>query len=134
MKIISALFLLLAFSVAFHYADAQPQDSSPDDYAYLRRMHVPGVVVNCVAAFDRWVRTTPRYDLFVISERHALKATILKGRRISRDTTPLPVDTVVKTSAFAKVRGKYVWMPVKATCNLWHGHVIGLSAQPVNIH
>lgn len=133
MKLTTAIFLLLTFSWICLRANAQPQADIPEDYAYLRRMHVPDVVVNCVAAFDRWVRTTPRYDLFVISERRALTAEVLSGKAIAGDTTTLPIDTIVKTPAFAKVRGKYVWVPVKATCKIWHGHVVGLSAQPTTI-
>ncbi|MGQ7932462.1 BspC domain-containing protein [Paraburkholderia sp. D1E] len=133
MKLTTVIFLLLTFSWICLRANAQPQVDIPEDYAYLRRMHVPDVVVNCVAAFDRWVRTTPRYDLFVISERRALTAKVLSGKAITSDTAALPIDTVVKTPAFAKVRGKYVWVPVKATCKVWHGHVVGLTAQPTTV-
>ncbi|PQV44415.1 BspC domain-containing protein [Paraburkholderia sp. BL21I4N1] len=133
MKLTTAIFLLLTFSWICLRANAQPPADIPEDYAYLRRMHVPDVVVNCVAAFDRWVLTTPRYDLFIISERRALTAKVLSGKAIAGDTTTLPIDTVVKTPAFAKVRGKYVRVPVKATCKIWHAHVVGLSAQPTTI-
>lgn len=134
MKLASAVFLLLAFSWTCHRVYAQPHVESPDDYAYLRRMHVPNVVVNCMAAFDRWVRTSPRYDLFVISERRALSAKVSAAPAGSHDGALTSFDTVVRTPAFAKVRGKYSWVKVHATCQVWHGHVVGLSAKPLNAH
>ncbi|MFM0040110.1 hypothetical protein PQQ73_35795 [Paraburkholderia strydomiana] len=133
MKLTTAIFLLFAFSWAIQRVHAQPQLDSPEDYAYLRRIHVPDVVVNCVAAFDRWVRTAPRYDLFVISERRALSAKVIAAPAGSRAGSLTSFDTVVRTPAFAKVRGKYVWVPVNATCQVWHGHVVGLSAQQVAV-
>ena len=133
MKLTTALVLLLAFGWACHRAQAQPQVDSPEDYAYLRRIHVPDVVVNCVAAFDRWVRTAPRYDLFVISERRALSAKVMPAPAGSHSGSLTSFDTVVRTPAFAKVRGKYAWVRVNATCQVWHGHVVGLSAQPVAV-
>lgn len=133
MKLTTAIFLLLTFSWICMRANAQPQRDIAEDYAYLHRMHVPDVVVNCIAAFDRWVRIAPQYDLFVISERRALTAKVVSGNALARDTTTLPIDTVVKTPAFAKIRGKYVWVPVKATCKIWHGHVVDLTAQPTTI-
>jgi hypothetical protein len=134
MKLTAAILLLLTFSWVCHRANAQPQADIPEDYAYLRRMHVPDVVVNCVAAFDSWVRTTPRYDSFMISERRALTAKIVSGKALVQEPLESPVDTVVKTPAFAKVRGQYKWIAVKATCNVWHGHVVGLTARPVQVH
>jgi hypothetical protein len=133
MKLTTVVLLLLTFSWVCHRAYAEPTADIPEDYAYLRRMHVPDVVVNCVAAFDNWVRTTPRYDLFVISERRALQAKITSGKEVVRESAESPIDTVVKTPAFAKIRGKYQWVPVKATCSVWHGHVVGLTARPAPI-
>lgn len=131
MKLASAVLVLFALTWACHNAFAQASPDTPDDYAYLRRMHVPGVVVNCMAAFDRWVRTAPRYDLFVISERRALTANVTAAPRGAHDGQTTAFDTVVRTPAVAKMRGKYAWEKVNATCQVWHGHVVGLFAKPV---
>ncbi|MEW9585056.1 hypothetical protein ABQJ48_26540 [Paraburkholderia sp. DGU8] len=99
------------------------------DYAFLRRIHVREAVVNCIAAFDQWVRTEPRYDSFVVSERNALRAKVLPVT-LTQGPDELPaVDANVRMLAFAKLRQKYVWIPVTASCGLWHKHVVSFSVK-----
>ncbi|MFP4905729.1 BspC domain-containing protein, partial [Paraburkholderia sp. BR14261] len=49
--------------------------------------------------------------------------------------SPAPsIDTLVHLRAFAKVRGKYAWVPVKATCGIWHSHVVDVALSPRGTH
>ncbi|TDG08455.1 hypothetical protein E1N52_11055 [Paraburkholderia guartelaensis] len=121
-------------------AQIQPQ---PEDYAYLRRIRVPDAVVNCVAALDQWVHKAQRYDSLLVPDRRALSAKI--EQPVPVNATPLPaasdaltpvpsIDTLIHLHAFAKVRGKYAWVPVKATCGIWHSHVVDVALSPRGTH
>ncbi|MEX3948184.1 hypothetical protein AB4Y40_10595 [Paraburkholderia sp. EG287B] len=104
---------------------------------------MPDAVVNCVAALDQWVHKAQRYDSLLVPDRRALSATIEQPVRANAtpapaasDTlTPVPsIDTLIHLRAFAKVRGKYAWVPVKATCGIWHSHVVDVALSPRSTH
>ncbi|SDC29168.1 BspC domain-containing protein [Paraburkholderia lycopersici] len=130
-----ALLALLWLSLRVQ-AQTQPQ---PEDYAYLRRIRVPDAVVNCVAALDQWVHKAQRYDSLLVPDRHALSAKIEQPAPVNATPVPsasaavaqsTPIDTLINLHAFAKVRGKYAWVPVKATCGIWHSHVVDVALSP----
>lgn len=115
----------------------------PEDYEYLRRIRVPDAVVNCVAALDQWVYKAQRYDSLLVPDRRALSANIEQPAPVN--ATPVPaasdaltpvtsIDTLIHLHAFAKVRGKYAWVPVKATCGIWHSHVVDVALSPRSTH
>ncbi|WP_321887611.1 BspC domain-containing protein [Paraburkholderia bannensis] len=120
----------------------------PEDYEYLRRIRVPDAVVNCVAALDEWVHKAQRYDSLLVSDRRALTANVespvpasalatmsASGTNASTPTPQAsPIDTLIHLHAFAKVRGKYAWVPVKATCGIWHTHVVDVALSPRSAH
>ncbi|MDE1179831.1 hypothetical protein [Paraburkholderia sp.] len=141
MKVITAVSALLLICWTCHQAYADPQTDMPDEYDYLRRMHVPDAVANCVAAFDRWVRTASRYDSFMVPDRSALNATTVAGSTpgtapviaLADADTSSPVDKTVGLRAFAKVRDKYRWVPVRATCGIADSEVVSVSLQPEEI-
>ncbi|RAR58784.1 hypothetical protein C7401_112100 [Paraburkholderia unamae] len=121
-------------------AQTQPQ---PEDYEYLRRIRVPDAVVNCVAALDEWVHKAQRYDSLLVPDRRALTANIESPVPPSATPVPpasaavtqvTPIDTLIHLHAFAKVRGKYAWVPVKATCGIWHSHVVDVALSPRSTH
>jgi len=127
-------------------AQIQPQ---PEDYEYLRRIRVPDAVVNCVAALDQWVRKAQRYDSLLVPDRRALTAKVespVPASAIAQASTSAsastssatpqasPIDTLIHLRAFAKVRGKYAWVPVKATCGIWHSHVVDVALAPRTVH
>lgn len=130
MKVITTLFFLLVCCWTYHRAHAQTESAPLTDYAFLRRIHVREAVVNCIAAFDQWVRTEPRYDLFVVSERNALHAKVLPVTASQGLDQSTAVDATVRMLAFAKLRQKYVWIPVTASCGVWHKHVVSFSIKP----
>ncbi|NIE68819.1 hypothetical protein [Burkholderia sp. Ax-1719] len=116
----------------------------PEDYEYLRRIRVPDAVVNCVAALDEWVRQAQRYDSLLVPDRRALTAKVESPvpasaiAQVSAASSPAPqaspIDTLIHLRAFAKVRGKYAWVPVKATCGIWHSHVVDVALAPRTVH
>ncbi|MFD1555296.1 BspC domain-containing protein [Paraburkholderia silviterrae] len=139
-------------------AQAQMQ-APPESYEYLRRIRVPDVVVNCVAALDEWVHQGQRYDSLLVPDRRALTAHIetpVPEGAITRVSSsgavvpdaaapdaaasgaaapgaaaqPSPIDTLIHLRGFAKVRGKYAWVPVKATCSIWHTQVVDVALTP----
>lgn len=141
-----AFFALFWISASVH---AQLQPAPQHNYEYLRRLHVPDTVVDCFAALDRWVHQTSRYDSLLVPDRRLLDARIVpsdgdntvdstpvpaSAESVSADDTPdtpdTPFDSLIHMRGFAKVRGKYVWVPVKATCSLWHQQVVDASLQP----
>lgn len=110
---------------------AQESPASPqEDYAYLTRMHVPEPVIRCVAAFDRWVALTPRYDTFMVPDRRVLGAKIDNDTPIFSADNPIPVDEVIAMRAFAKIRGKSQWTRVDSSCGVRDGRVVGVSLTP----
>ena len=119
---------LCQFSQPGH-AQGSP-DPSQEDYAYLTRMHVPEPVIRCVAAFDRWVAMTPKYDTFIVPDRRVLHATIDNDTTIFSAGNPVPVDQVIAMRAFAKVRGKSQWTRVDSSCGVRDGRVVGVSLTP----
>jgi hypothetical protein len=127
MKVITTLFFLLVCCWTYHRAHAQTQLAPLTDYAFLRRIHVRDAVVNCIAALDQWVRTEPRYDSLVVSERNALRAKVLPFTSTQAPDQSAAVDSTVRMLAFAKLRQKYVWIPVTASCGVWHDHVISFT-------
>jgi hypothetical protein len=121
-------------------AQIQPQ---PEDYEYLRRIRVPDAVVNCVAALDEWAHKGQRYDSLLVPDRRALSAKIESPAPDNATPVPAasaavaqptPIDTLIHLHAFAKVRGKYAWVPVKATCGVWHSHVVDVALSPRTTH
>lgn len=138
-----ACALLALFWISLQVqAQMQPQ---PEDYEYLRRIRVPDAVVNCVSALDQWVRKAQRYDSLLVPDRRALSAQIeqpAQSAAASASPAPAsgvveeisPVDSLIHLRAFAKLRGKYAWVPVRATCNIWHSHVVGVALAPRSTH
>ena len=121
---------------------AQLQPAPQENYEYLRRLRVPDTVVNCVAALDRWVHQTSRYDSLLVPDRRVLNARI-ESKDDAIDATPVPSSSVAAAAApdtpfdslihmrgFAKVRGQYLWVPVKATCSVWHQQVVDVALKP----
>jgi len=133
-----AFLALFWISLRVH---AQLQPAPHEDYEYLRRLRVPETVVNCVAALDRWVhQTSPRYDSLLVPDRRVLNARIVRKEDVA-EATPVPsssgatdpatpFDSRVHMRGFAKVRGKYLWVPVNATCNVWHQQVVDVALRP----
>ncbi|HKT99776.1 MAG TPA: hypothetical protein VJS30_25110 [Paraburkholderia sp.] len=132
-----ACALLALFWISLR-VQAQMQ-APPEDYEYLRRIRVPDVVVNCISALDGWVRQAQRYDSLLVPDRRALTAHIetpVPEAAITRVSSSgavaqaSPIDTLIHLRGFAKVRGKYAWVPVKATCGIWHTHVVDVALTP----
>lgn len=128
MKLLLPVFALLLTPCLYQLAHGQ--DVPPEDYGYLQRMHVPAPVIQCVAAFDRWVKTAPKYDTFVIPDRRVLSAKIDEDATVLNATNPLPVDRVIMMRAFAKGRGTSQWTRVDSRCGVLDGHVVGVSMTP----
>jgi len=105
-------------------------DPSKEDYAYLTRMHVPEPVIRCVAAFDRWVAMTPKYDTFIVPDRRVLSAKIDSDTTVFSAGNPVPVDEVIAMRAVAKVRGRSQWTRVDSRCGVRDGRVVGVSLTP----
>jgi hypothetical protein len=142
MKFTTVACVLLALFLLSLRVQAQIQPQ-PEDYEYLRRIRVPDAVVNCVAALDEWVRKAQRYDSLLVPDRGALSANIESPAPINATPVPAasaavtqvtPIDTLIHLHAFAKVRGKYAWVPVKATCGIWHSHVVDVALSPRSTH
>ncbi|OUL79462.1 hypothetical protein CA601_34820 [Paraburkholderia hospita] len=110
-------------------AFSQPQPATPDDYAYLARLHVRPSVINCVAELDSWIRSAARYDMFLAPDRHVLKAKVEAGARSFTASASHTVESTVTLRAFARLRPKSGWVPVIAKCAFWHQHVVGVSVQ-----
>jgi hypothetical protein len=136
-----ACALLALFWISLR-VQAQIQ-APPDDYEYLRRIRVPDTVVNCVAALDEWVHKAQRYDSLLVPDRRALDAHIENPApdggitRVSSsgaEAQASPIDTLIHLRGFAKVRGKYAWVPVKATCGIWHTQVVDVALTPRPTH
>ncbi|CAB3796749.1 hypothetical protein LMG28688_04376 [Paraburkholderia caffeinitolerans] len=142
MKFSTLACALLALLLISLRVQAQMQ-APPENYEYLRRISVPDVVINCVAALDEWVRQGQRYDSLLVPDRRALTAhveTPAPDGAIMRVSTSgamaqaSPIDTLVHLRGFAKVRGKYAWEPVKATCGVWHSHIVDVALKPRPAH
>jgi hypothetical protein len=131
MKSLPLVFGLLLCASLYQLSHAQETpDPSQEDYAYLTRMHVPEPVIRCVAAFDRWVEITPKYDTFIVPDRRVLRAKIDNDTTIFSAGNPVPVDEVIAMRAFAKVRGKSEWTRVDSRCGVRDGRVVGVSLTP----
>jgi hypothetical protein len=130
MKVTTAFFFLLVCCWTYHRAHAQTKPAPLTDYAYLRRIHVREAVVNCIAAFDQWVRTEPRYDSIVVSAGNALRAKVLPVTGARDSAQSVASDATVHFRAFVKLRQKYVWIPATASCGVWHKHVVFFSLKP----
>ena len=123
-----ALFVSVAL---FPLAHAQETpDPSTENYAYLTRMHVPEPVIRCVAAFDKWVALTPKYDTFIVPDRRVLGAKIDDDTTIFSAGNPVPVDKVIVMRAFAKTRGHSQWTRLDSRCGVKDGRVVGVSLTP----
>ncbi|MCG5072929.1 BspC domain-containing protein [Paraburkholderia tagetis] len=142
MKFSTLACALLALFLISLRVQAQ-MHAPPEDYEYLRRIRVPDVVVNCISALDEWVRQGRRYDSLLVPDRRALTARIETPApegaitRVSSSgaiAQPAPIDTVIHLRGFAKMRGKYAWVPVKATCGIWHTHVVDVALTPRAAH
>lgn len=137
-----AFVALFWISVRVH---AQLQPAPQESYEYLRRLRVPDTVVNCVAALDRWVHQTSRYDALLVPDRRVLNARV-ESKDEAADSTPVPsssvsatvsaaspatpFDSLIHMRGFAKVRGKYLWVPVRATCSVWHQQIVDVGLKP----
>ncbi|CAM2180101.1 Lipoprotein [Paraburkholderia sacchari] len=142
MKFSTFACALLALFLISLRVQAQMQ-AQPEDYEYLRRISVPDVVINCVAALDEWVRQGQRYDSLLVPDRRALTARIetpAPDGAITRVSSSgavaqaSPIDKLVHLRGFAKVRGKYAWVPVKATCGVWHSRIVDVALKPRQAH
>ena len=120
---LSALMLLFAYA-----ARSSADDTIPEDYRYLARINVRPVVINCVAEIDRWIRTSSKYDMFLAPDVRLLRAKVRAFRAIdgSADNEP-SVDSTVTIRASARLRSRAAWIPVKARCNIWRTHVVGIA-------
>lgn len=127
---VPALAALLLSASVFQLAQAQETPDASEDYSYLTRLHVPDTVVQCVAAFDRWVEDAPRYDALIVPDRRVLSAKIDSQTPIFDAGNPIPVDQVIVMRAFAKARGKPQWTRVDSRCGVRDGHVVGVSLTP----
>jgi hypothetical protein len=136
MKCLPLVFGLMLYASLYqlsHAQDSYTQETptpSQEDYAYLTHMHVPEPVISCVAAFDRWVALTPRYDTFIVPDRRVLGAKIDNDTTIFSAGNPVPVDEVIAMRAFAKVRGQSQWTRVDSRCGVRDGRVVGVSLTP----
>lgn len=130
MKILFPLVAMLASTCVYQAVHAQETADVSKDYEYLRRMHVPSAVIQCVAAFDQWVRLTPKYDTFIVPDRRVLSAKIESDSTIFSAGNPVPVDQVIVMRAFAKTRGKPLWTRVDSQCGVRDGRVVGVSLTP----
>jgi hypothetical protein len=127
----AALFVLLLTASLYPLVHAQETpDPSQEDYAYLTRMHVPEPVIRCVAAFDKWVTLTPKYDTFIVPDRRVLDAKVDNDTTIFSAGNPIPVDKVIMMRAFAKARGRSQWTRVESRCGVRDGRVVGVSLTP----
>jgi len=133
-----AFVALFWISVRVH---AQLQPAPHESYEYLRRLRVPDTVVNCVAALDRWVHQTSRYDSLLVPDRRVLNARIepkddteraspVPSSSVAAGEPATPFDSLIHMRGFAKVRGKYLWVPVKATCSVWHQQIVDVALKP----
>ena len=130
MKVTVAVVLFLVCCWTYHQAHGQTPPAPLADYAFLRRIHVRESVVNCIAAFDQWVRTEPRYDSFVVSAGNALRAKVVRVASLQGSGLSPNTDATVRMRAFAKLRRDYVWVPVTASCGVWRKHVVSFSIKP----
>jgi len=127
----AALLALLLAASFYQLGHAQETpDPSQEDYAYLKRMHVPDPVIRCVAAFDRWVALTPKYDTFIVPDRRVLSAKVDDDTTIFSAGNPIAVDEVIIMRAFAKARGESQWTRVDSRCGVRDGRVVGVSLTP----
>jgi hypothetical protein len=98
-----------------------------ENYAYLQRMNVPAPVIQCVAAFDRWVASAHKYDAFIVPDRRVLSAKVDSDATVLNGVNPVPVDQVIAMRAFAKVHGTSQWTRVASQCGMLDGHVVGVT-------
>jgi hypothetical protein len=127
----AALLALLLTTSLYQLARAQETPiAAQEDYAYLTRMHVPDPVIRCVAAFDKWVALTPKYDTFIVPDRRVLGAKVDNDTTIFSAGNPVPVDEVIVMRAFAKARGQAQWTRVDSRCGVREGRVVGVSLTP----
>ncbi|SAK72017.1 hypothetical protein AWB79_04026 [Caballeronia hypogeia] len=130
-NILSPALCALALSASmFQLVAAQEAPDMPEDYAYLTKLRVPDAVVQCVAAFDRWVENAPKYDTLIVPDRRVLAAKIDDDTAIFSVGNPIPVDKVIVMRAFAKSRGKAQWTRVDSRCGVRDGQVVGVSLTP----
>jgi hypothetical protein len=130
MKVSLALLALMLPICVYQMASAQESSDVSKDYEYLNRLHVPAVVVKCVAAFDEWVADAPKYDTFIVPDRRVLTAKIDSDTPVFSAGNPVPVDKIVMMRAFAKSRGKSQWTRVDSKCGVRDGRVVGVSLTP----
>ena len=129
MTALLGIFSLIWFCTS---AFSQTEADVPDDYAYLTRLHVRPAVIGCIAEFDRWIRTTSRYDMFLAPDRRVLKAKVEAGSGMFAGSNgSQQVESTVSMRAFARVRNRQAWIPVVAKCGLWRQHVVGVSLQRI---
>jgi hypothetical protein len=127
---VPALVALVLSASMVQFVRAQDTPSRPEDYSYLTKLHVSDVVVQCVAAFDRWVENAPKYDTLIVPDRRVLSAKIDSETPILSIGNPIPVDQVIVMRAFAKARGMAKWTRVDSRCGLRDGQVVGVSLTP----
>lgn len=130
-NILAPALLALALSASmFQVVQAQETPDRPEDYSYLTKLRVPDSVVQCVAAFDRWVEHAPKYDTLIVPDRRVLAAKIDSETPILSLGNPIPVDKVIVMRAFAKSRGKEQWTRMDSRCGVRDGQVVGVSLTP----
>ncbi|MDR5762368.1 BspC domain-containing protein [Caballeronia sp. LZ035] len=125
-----ALLALALSASMFQLVQAQETPDLPEDYSYLTKLRVPDAVVQCVAAFDRWVEHAPKYDTLIVPDRRVLAAKIDSETPILSLGNPIPVDKVIVMRAFAKARGTEQWTRMDSRCGVRDGQVVGVSLTP----
>lgn len=138
MKFPAAVLLLLCIAIAapLLVATARATETASEpgagEYAYLRKvLHVREDVARCVAAIDKWVALTPKYDTFLATDKRVISAKVDVHQSIFSIGKPVAVDKTVIMRAVAKLGGKFEWARVTAKCGLRRGRVVGVSLTPV---
>ncbi|KWF21296.1 BspC domain-containing protein [Burkholderia pseudomultivorans] len=126
------IFLSASMFLFAYAARSSADDTFPEDYRYLARINVRPVVINCVAEIDRWIRTSAKYDMFLAPDVRLITAKVRAFRAVESQAASGPsVDSTVTIRASARLRPRAAWIPVKARCNIWRTHVVGIAMKPL---
>ncbi|WP_244135752.1 MULTISPECIES: BspC domain-containing protein [Burkholderia] len=112
-------------------ARLRAEETIPQDYRYLARMHVRPVVIHCVAEIDRWIRTSAKYDMFLAPDVRLQRAEVRAFRGMEDQSSNEPLaDSTVTVRASARLRPRGAWIPVTAKCKVWRTHVVSVMLKP----
>ncbi|KAG0165426.1 hypothetical protein DFQ28_009486 [Apophysomyces sp. BC1034] len=121
----------LTLGVAIARATESPSEPGIAEYTYLRKvLRVRNDVAHCVAAIDKWVTLTPKYDTFLATDKRILRATVDTRDTIFSIANPVQVDKKIVVRAMAKLEGKFKWARVTAICGIRRARVVGITLQP----